>query len=715
MALAGPGSTIWMDNMSIDQNNQTDVAAQVAVMGEIYGRAECVSVLLPESDKEAYETLAELLSMATMLLSRKGQFDYNPTDGDWDASGPEGIEETGAMAGRFFQLVDGFQYNLAKYKYWTRAWTFQEWARAYDVEVALDLNLDTTAGNDVDRLPVLRKVKSTIVYAAIMIADYKLRKGQYALMDLGWPRGYAKPKLDRVKRLFPFENAFAAPDEISTDEVRFQTAMPNQGTSALLGLRTIPRQPRTDEEQFKARLCLMLDSFAGMNEREATFEADLVCCWASMCNIAYDYSKDDGLPAAVAKAVRALRQRGIKIYNFTSNGQEGQQDVDLAFFKYAAAHAQNNATNGALFPNAPIFSGQADSVEHFLTTLQFCHRRQRETTMPRAESGDVFVQAVLGAVILAAVPLFHLRGVLVALSMATSGGGGDGLMFTDPWSDIPAELLSLPDHAALETTMLLLAAVPERHPDENGGIQQPRYVHLWALCPRSVLDSEGRNTLFVGRESLNGTLVVAKGLATHASIVAYLAISDARSGTFLVPVSEQGRVDVLLRTPMRSDIVNSEYMADRKLSATLRLVYLELIFAAENAAAAGPEGRRRGPSAAALEAYAASTAERGNEALVQTIGDHRTVIGSLLGGLANRRGLATSRHFYERESPGLGGSALEIDIGHPELVSGEQDVESRRRMADAILRRQLSLPDLRVDVSSGSSESSPDSEDDDVS
>ncbi|KAK0734379.1 hypothetical protein B0T26DRAFT_746296 [Lasiosphaeria miniovina] len=226
--------------MSIDQNNQADVAAQVV---------------------EAYETLAELLSMMTTLLSRKGQFNYNPTNSDWDASGPEGIEETGAIAGRFFQLVDGFQHSLDKYK------------------------------NDVvNRLSVLRKVKSTIVYAATGIADYKLRKGQYALMDLGWPRGYAKPKLDRVKRLLPFENAFAAPDEISADEVRFQTAMPNQGTSAPLELRTIPRQPRTGEEQFKARLCLMLDSFAGMNEREAIFETNLVCCWASMCNIPYDYS-----------------------------------------------------------------------------------------------------------------------------------------------------------------------------------------------------------------------------------------------------------------------------------------------------------------------------------------------------------------------------------------------------------------------------------------
>lgn len=65
MALAGPGSTIWVDNMSIDQNDDADVAAQVAVMGDICGKAECVSVLLPESDKEAFETITNLLAMAS--------------------------------------------------------------------------------------------------------------------------------------------------------------------------------------------------------------------------------------------------------------------------------------------------------------------------------------------------------------------------------------------------------------------------------------------------------------------------------------------------------------------------------------------------------------------------------------------------------------------------------------------------------------------------
>lgn len=34
MTLAEPGSKIWIDNMSIDQNSYSDVAAQVAVIGD---------------------------------------------------------------------------------------------------------------------------------------------------------------------------------------------------------------------------------------------------------------------------------------------------------------------------------------------------------------------------------------------------------------------------------------------------------------------------------------------------------------------------------------------------------------------------------------------------------------------------------------------------------------------------------------------------------
>lgn len=151
--------------------------------------AAVYSLDLPESDKEAFEIIAELLRMATTLLSRKGQFDYTPTPDEWGAAiRNKEFKETGAIAKHFFDLAEDFQAKLEEYKYWSRAWTFQQWARAYDLEVALD-----TAGND--RPLVLQKVKSKVVYAAMMIADYKLRNGQYALIDVGWSRGLAKPKL----------------------------------------------------------------------------------------------------------------------------------------------------------------------------------------------------------------------------------------------------------------------------------------------------------------------------------------------------------------------------------------------------------------------------------------------------------------------------------------------------------------------------------------
>ncbi|KAK4031563.1 putative heterokaryon incompatibility protein [Parachaetomium inaequale] len=538
--------------MSINQKDSADIAAQVSVMGEIYSGAERVSVLLPESDKEAFDVLADLLSMATTLLSRKGQFDRTQAVEQWPANGPGSFTDTGMIAKRFFTVMDDFQTKLREYQYWMRAWTFQEWATAHDIEVGLDIPGE-------ERRPVLQKVKSTIVYVAIMITDYKLRQGQYARMDIGLTRGLAKPKLDQIKRLFPFENAFASPNEIPDAEIRFQTLMPNAGTSALLGLRSNPGQPRTAEEQFSARLRLMLDSFTGMHRRKATFEADMVCCWASMCNIAYHYSKDDSLPVALAKVTRALRQRGVKLYNFTSNGQP-EQDIDLAFFAYSAAHEQVNAINMAPFPDAPIFSGRADTVKHFVTSLAACHKRH--ANIPHAASGDVPVQAVAGAVVALATSLSDLPSLLKAFSSATSGGDGDGMMFTSLMPLLVAALARL-SAQMIETSAFILAAVPVRRGDRR------EYLRLWAVCPSWVVVEEG--DLYVAREGLNGTLVLVKE-STRRSIVAYLTVTDTRCGTFLAPVSEHGRLEILLRAPIRSDILSSGDQADRRLSATLELV-----------------------------------------------------------------------------------------------------------------------------------------------
>jgi hypothetical protein len=76
----------------------------------------------------------------------------------------------------------------------------------------------------------------------------------------------------------------------------------------------------------------MLNSY-GVGKRKARFEANLVCCWASMCNIRYDYSQDDSFGQALQKVVGAIRQKGIRLYNFVVNTDAAE--VDLCFHEYA--------------------------------------------------------------------------------------------------------------------------------------------------------------------------------------------------------------------------------------------------------------------------------------------------------------------------------------------------------------------------------------------
>jgi hypothetical protein len=77
--------------------------------------------------------------------------------------------------------------------------------------------------------------------------------------------------------------------------------------------------------------------------------------------------------------------------------------------------------------------------------------------------------------------------------------------------------------------------------------------------------------MFVGRETLNGTLVLA---TTHEStneisLVAYLVITDHESGTFLIQSDETGKVDMLLKTPQRSNRGVFETKWDRRLRVQL--------------------------------------------------------------------------------------------------------------------------------------------------
>jgi hypothetical protein len=64
----------------------------------------------------------------------------------------------------------------------------------------------------------------------------------------------------------------------------------------------------------------------------------------------------------------------------------------------------------------------------------------------------------------------------------------------------------------------------------------------WAICPANIQF----NDLFVARESLNSTLILAyqKRQAFHA--VAYITLTYERSGTYLIETDESGRVEMLL-------------------------------------------------------------------------------------------------------------------------------------------------------------------------
>jgi heterokaryon incompatibility protein (HET) len=653
MQLAGPGNSIWIDNMSIDQNNPLDISAQVAAMGDIYSKAHCVSVLLPKTDNRAYEQISGLVDIAKTLLDKRGQIQYN-----YDAHhiGPEltrQIKATGQLAKKFFVDFQKLQSNLNKYTYWKRAWTFQEWSLALDVEINVD------SGNKKSLIyPTLRQVKSIIIYAAIMIADYKLRRGQYALMDVGFSRGFARTRLYEVKKLFPFENAFSSFNEISESELDFQAQFPNEGTDAILGLRVDPKKLRTEKEQFLSRLILMLDAFT-VNKREATLEADLVCCWASMCKIPYEYSKEDSFEFALAKAIRALRGLGVTIYNFHATSRN-VQDIDFEFLQYAGAHNQNNATNQAFFPDTPFLTGRSDTCVHFLRSLTAI-QKDTQNCGPIAQLN---ARRVLGARIKMVVPLSNMHSAISALRLACSGVA-DNMMFWDVLQ-LVVPLLQHTPSPVLTSRMLVIAAIPlQANPTDL------HHFNTWTVCDRSIFTAGPAP--FVAREELNGTLVLAEYVNETAGamkIISYLTVSDQQCGTYLVPCSEDGQILLTFKTPQRSDMGNSDFMCMRELRASIQ--FLDNPHDTEESSPGSALILQTAEDAVRLFGSWGVSVLQDNNSIIRQIGDLRTHIFENLAEIVRRR------EAQGQNTDGRHATPINIDLLHPELVSREQDDEDRR-------------------------------------
>lgn len=239
----------------------------------------------------------------------------------------------------FFALVEELDSKIDGWSYFRRAWNFPEWALSYNLSFLWEGNPEIIN---------ICHIKRPILEAATMMAIYKLTYHQYAVIDLGISRGMVPQMFQKLKRLFPDETIFLPPSSVDERKVASQGVMPSFGYSHLLGLREIKPdsafpstfgmdvrlQSSEGSVRFKERLNMALNAL-GTVKREARFEADLVASWASMCNIEYEYMKDDSFAVALQKVLEVLRRKHkVTIYNFLVNTQGNGGTVDSSFVNY---------------------------------------------------------------------------------------------------------------------------------------------------------------------------------------------------------------------------------------------------------------------------------------------------------------------------------------------------------------------------------------------
>ncbi|KAJ3206326.1 hypothetical protein HDU83_008169 [Entophlyctis luteolus] len=96
---------VWMDVVSIDQNNEASKVAQVAIMAEIYEFAACMIILLDPSDSD--------ILLNAVALSNSA-------------------EPSPLAAGADPEEIAGKVLRILNMEYFTRVWTLQEWVLCPD-------------------------------------------------------------------------------------------------------------------------------------------------------------------------------------------------------------------------------------------------------------------------------------------------------------------------------------------------------------------------------------------------------------------------------------------------------------------------------------------------------------------------------------------------------------------------------------------------------
>jgi hypothetical protein len=547
---------VWLDAMSIDQDDEDDKGDQLAVMGDIYRRAQGVSVLLPMNDEGAYRRLKTLGMAADTIVKRKQEFWGNGNGPVSSHSGHEDLEE---VADSFLAKLQGWDANVERWEYWLRCWTFQEWAMAAEIEVRWEGSVAHEA---------LSGIKNVIVMATTIVTHWKRRQSstQFSILE----QMLAKRENDRYMHIarahFPFEDFLIGGGD-TFESTRRASAMPK--FSNLLGDDTgVALRAEDDPDvRFRRLISLALNAMS-LSKRNATNPADKVACWASMCNIEYGYGREDSYPTALHKVVTVLRQRGIPVYNWLANTDSAE--IDLQFLDYSAAQNQSNSATNDFYTGAPIFIGRVDTVKHVRNSLL-----QDDSITHILGTAGVTLQQI-GKVIFKRPVCWSSTTEATALFRSLVSGIADNTRTLDVANILANEVKNI-DTEQLAKKLLVTVQIGV----EDSNVMW--HFNAWAIIPAGV----PLEHLFVARESLNGTLVLAvyhwkeplkvssasqkkeetvsvrledtppaldirmpiyRERAEKARIVGYLHTTHQENGTYLLKVDDTGVVDVVFRT-----------------------------------------------------------------------------------------------------------------------------------------------------------------------
>lgn len=388
----------------------------------------------------------------------------------------------------------------------------------------------------------------------------------------------APPIVNVVRELFPHEEFWLAADEVDEEERRFQTQSANiSGVEQALRIRGVETESDSQttpngSANLKHRLTVMLAAFS-VGNRKARYPADLVACWASMCNINYAYSRNDSTVEALAKVIIALRNRGLTIFNFFINYDPMPLTVDRDFFLNAAEVRQMNILNAAPFSGAPAFIGRTDTVTHILRSCTNIF----EVALKSIEN-PVPVRLVKGAEVVEFVKLAtpsKIRDAFERISYGREDRENIVLAPVKDWLGATYRLIleSLP--MEISRRSFCIVRIPVILDPRVCSLPTKAYLWAWLICP-SPVSLTPRTAFSVAREAVNGTLVLVQEISiddftSYRWPVGYVTMTDNCCGTWLVQTSEEGKIEIALKMQSVRGIYVSTYAMDRILSCTVQL------------------------------------------------------------------------------------------------------------------------------------------------